>query len=66
MLRSFLSYAQVDDLAAAAGRDRLAILFLAYTGVRYGEMAALRVRNLNEPFPVAGDWQGRDTPRAAR
>ncbi|HEY0498188.1 MAG TPA: site-specific integrase, partial [Kutzneria sp.] len=29
------------------GRDRLAILFLAYTGVRYGEMAALRVRNLN-------------------
>jgi integrase len=43
----FLSYAQVDDLAAAAGRDRLAILFLAYTGVRYGEMAALRVRNLN-------------------
>ena len=43
----FLSYAQVDDLAAAAGRDRLAILFLAYTGVRYGEMAALRVLNLN-------------------
>ncbi|CCG02160.1 tyrosine-type recombinase/integrase [Blastococcus saxobsidens] len=43
----FLTYAQVDDLAAAAGRDRLAILFLAYTGVRYGEMAALRVRNLN-------------------
>jgi integrase len=43
----FLSCAQVDDLAAAAGRDRLAILFLACTGVRYGEMAALRVRNLN-------------------
>ncbi|MGY1761041.1 tyrosine-type recombinase/integrase [Geodermatophilus sp. SYSU D00779] len=42
-----LTHAQVDDLAAAAGRDRLAILFLAYTGVRYGEMAALRVRNLN-------------------
>ena len=41
------TYAQVDDLAAAAARDRLAILFLAYTGVRYGEMAALRVRNLN-------------------
>jgi integrase len=43
----FLSYQQVDELADAAGRDRLAILFLAYTGVRYGEMAALRVRNLN-------------------
>jgi integrase len=43
----FLTREQVDDLAAAAGGDRLAILFLAYTGVRYGEMAALRVRNLN-------------------
>ena len=43
----FLTHDQVDQLAEAAGRDRLAILFLAYTGVRYGEMAALRVRNLN-------------------
>ena len=43
----FLTREQVDDLAAAADRDRLAILFLAYTGVRYGEMAALRVRNLD-------------------
>ncbi len=43
----FLTHEQVDALAAAAGRDRLVIYFLAYTGVRYGEMAALRVRNLN-------------------
>jgi len=43
----FLTHEQVDQLAEAAGRDRLVILFLAYTGVRYGEMAALRVRNLN-------------------
>jgi integrase len=43
----FLTHQQVDQLAEAAGRDRLVILFLAYTGVRYGEMAALRVRNLN-------------------
>lgn len=43
----FLTPAQVEDLADAAGRDRLAILFLAYTGVRYGEMAALRLRNLD-------------------
>ncbi len=43
----FLTHEQVDDLAEAAGPNRLAILFLAYTGVRYGEMAALRVRNLN-------------------
>jgi integrase len=43
----FLTHEQVDQLAEASGRNRLAILFLAYTGVRYGEMAALRVRNLN-------------------
>ncbi len=43
----FLTHAQVEELANAAGRDRLAILFLAYTGVRYGEMAALRLRNLD-------------------
>ena len=45
--RIFLTREQVDDLATAAGGDRLAILFLAYADVRYGEMAALRVRNLN-------------------
>lgn len=43
----FLTHTQVEELADAAGRDRLTILFLAYTGVRYGEMAALRVRNLD-------------------
>src|SRR3954451_21336226 len=43
----FLTYEQIDRLPEAAGRDRLVILFLAYTGVRYGEMAALRVRHLN-------------------
>src|SRR5437879_669853 len=43
----FLTHGQVDALAAAAGRDRLAVLFLAYTGVRFGEMAGLRVRNLD-------------------
>jgi integrase len=43
----FLTHRQLDDLADAAGRDRVVILFLGYTGVRYGEMAALRVRNLD-------------------
>jgi integrase len=43
----FLEHHQVDTLANAAGEHRLVILFLAYTGVRYGEMAALRVRNLD-------------------
>ncbi len=43
----FLTHGQLDALADASGRDRLAILFLGYTGVRYGEMAALRVGNLD-------------------
>lgn len=43
----YLTHAQVDELANAAGEYRIAVLFLAYTGVRFGEMAALRVRNLD-------------------
>lgn len=43
----FLTHSQLGALADAARRDRLVILFLGYTGVRYGEMAALRVRNLD-------------------
>jgi len=42
-----LTHGRVDALAVAAGDKRLAVLFLAYTGVRFGEMAGLRVRNLN-------------------
>jgi integrase len=43
----FLTHDQVDQLADAAGGHRLTVLFLAYTGVRYGEMAALRVSRLD-------------------
>ena len=43
----YLSHADVDALAREAGEYRLAVLFLAYTGTRYGEMAALRVRSLD-------------------
>jgi len=43
----YLTHGQVDRLASAAGEYRVAVLFLAYTGVRFGEMAALRVRNLD-------------------
>jgi integrase len=42
-----LTHPQLESFADAAGRDRLVILFLGYTGVRYGEMAALRVHNLD-------------------
>ena len=36
----YLTHGQVDRLASAAGEYRVAVLFLAYTGVRFGEMAA--------------------------
>jgi integrase len=41
--RRFLSHSEVKQLAAAAGEYEIVILFLAYTGLRFGEMAALRV-----------------------
>ncbi len=43
----FLTVDQVELLAETAGDYRLAILFLAYTGVRFGELSALRVRRLD-------------------
>ncbi|MDP9093689.1 MAG: site-specific integrase [Actinomycetota bacterium] len=46
-VKVFLTHRDVDALATAAGEYRLVVLFLAYTGVRFGEMAALRVRNLD-------------------
>jgi integrase len=41
--RGYLSHAQVAALAAAMERLPEVIRFLAYTGLRWGEMAALRV-----------------------
>ncbi|MFI8593745.1 tyrosine-type recombinase/integrase [Microbacterium sp. NPDC078428] len=43
----YLTIQQVDALADAAGPNRTLVLFLAYTGLRWGEAAALRVRHLN-------------------
>jgi len=46
--KRFLTHQQVHDLAEAVGPEyRLMVLFLAYTGLRWGEMAALRVRRLD-------------------
>ena len=45
--RMYLSHQQVHQLAGACGSHRLVVLFLAYTGVRFGEMAALRVGRLD-------------------
>jgi integrase len=42
-----LDHRQVAELADACGQHRLVVLFLAYTGCRFGEMAALRVGRLD-------------------
>jgi integrase len=44
--RRYLNHEQVHALAVAAGDAGSTILFLAYTGVRFDEMAALRVRRV--------------------
>lgn len=41
--KRFLTHAQLQDLAIAADHDRLIIEVLGYTGLRFGEFAALRV-----------------------
>lgn len=46
-VRAYLTHQQVAELAAAMDRDALVVMFLAYTGLRYGEMAALRVRDFD-------------------
>ena len=43
---TYLNHAQVKALAEAAGDYRPLILVLAYCGLRFGEAAALRVRNV--------------------
>ena len=45
--RRYLSHHRVRDLASHCGQQGLIVLFLAYTGVRFGEMAALRVGRLD-------------------
>lgn len=44
--RRYLSHGQVDALAAACAPHGLVVLTLAYTGVRWGELAAIRVGRL--------------------
>jgi integrase len=45
--KRFLTHAEVDALAEAAGDHALAIRVLAYCGLRFGELAALRVRRVD-------------------
>ncbi|MBB1482511.1 site-specific integrase [Tessaracoccus sp. MC1865] len=46
--RQYLSAAQVERMAAAAGQGRDVVLVLAYTGLRFGELAALKVRSVDQ------------------
>src|SRR3954465_15592845 len=45
--RRYLSAAQVEALADAAGPGRAAVLVLSYCGLRWSELAALRVRSFD-------------------
>ena len=44
-LRGYLTHQQVELLAAEVDTDASVVRFLAYTGLRWGEMAALHVRD---------------------
>lgn len=45
--RRYLDHSQTKRLAEGCGYYRLMVYFLAYTGIRWGEMAALQVRRLD-------------------
>jgi integrase len=45
--KQYLNHAEVEALAEASGADRLIVLTLAYTGLRWGELAALRARRVD-------------------
>ena len=45
--RAYLTHGQVAELAAAMTRNGLVVRFLAYAGLRYGEMAALAVEDFD-------------------
>ena len=44
--RRYLTAGQVEELAVAAHKGRLVVLVLAYCGLRWSELAALRVENV--------------------
>lgn len=43
----FLTAAEVETLASAAGKDGNVMLLLAFTGLRFGELAGLRVKRVD-------------------
>lgn len=60
----FLTHVEVESLAAAAGPYRSMILTLAYTGLRFGEAAALQVGNVDfttRRLLITRAWAGLNT-----
>ena len=45
--RRYLTHAQLAELADGSGPHRLLVLVLGYTGLRWGEVAAIRVRRVD-------------------
>lgn len=45
--KRFLTHAEVSELAKCAQDSWLIILFMAYTGVRFGEVSALQIRDID-------------------
>ena len=45
--RRYLTHGQLDDLAERCDPYRLLVLVLGYTGLRWGEAAALRTRRID-------------------
>ncbi|MGN6426827.1 MAG: tyrosine-type recombinase/integrase [Leifsonia sp.] len=43
----YLTHAQLHELAALCGSEGLVVLFLGYTGLRWGELAALECRKID-------------------
>jgi integrase len=43
----YLTHAQLHELAALCGSDGLVVLFLGYTGLRWGELAALECHSID-------------------
>lgn len=47
--RAYLTHKQLETLAGLCRKHRLLVLFLGYSGLRWGEATALRVRDLDPP-----------------
>ncbi|ATL70596.1 tyrosine-type recombinase/integrase [Nocardia terpenica] len=45
--RGYLTHSQVHQLAGEVSSHGLVVLFLAYTGLRWGEMAALKIKSFD-------------------